>query len=372
MKHFFILFCLLTGHFFVFAQEKKGVLEGQFNTTGDVTVTSFANGSKTPGLSEESKKAAEGILMQQELPTGIKILTLKEGRGKTLAPLTLVMSPEYTTQLELLKGNLTLTGITGDIEATTQTGNLNIKQLNARVRLHTNKGDIEAAESTLTGDLITQSGNILLTDIDGSCVPMTKNGTISVRFSEAFLAKKQKEAFEYGLPFGTIEAVGALGRIKFQTGQGSIRLQKAPFGAEALIARKGDIQLEDIGGNVRAITAMGSVFAQLLPQGPAEADTIWLEAQQGDVTLVVPKELTGFLTLDVAQTEELEKNYLIESSIDLGKPQLEEITAEKGEKLAKVYQRRHSIGGKEAVGEKQPLREIVIRVRNGNVFIKSL
>ncbi|WP_041344180.1 DUF4097 family beta strand repeat-containing protein [Runella slithyformis] len=372
MKHFFILFCLLTGHFFAFGQDKSLLLEGQFNTAADVNVTASVNGSKTPGLSEESKKAAEGILIQRELPTGIKILTLKEGRGKALSPLVLSVPLEYATQLELLKGDLTLTGITGDIEAATQAGNLKIKQLNARVRLHTGKGDIEAAESTLTGDLITQSGNILLTDIDGPCVPMTKNGTVSVRFSEAFLAKKQKETFEYGLPFGTIEAVGALGRVKFQTGQGSIRLQKAPFGAEALIARKGDIQLEDIGGNIRAVTASGSVFAQLLPQVPTEAETIWLEAQQGDVTLIVPKELTGFLTLDVAQTEELEKNYVIESSIDLGKPQLEEITTEKGEKLAKVYQRRHSIGGKEAVGEKQPLREIVIRVRNGNVFIKSL
>lgn len=371
MKSLFLFLCLWHCPFFPFAQEKISLLEAQFFTVGDVTLTADVN-STEKGMNEESKKLTQGILQQWEMPTGIKLLTLKEGRNKELLPLTLLLPSNYAAQLELLRGNLTLTNLTGNIDAATQAGNLTIKQLNARVRLHTDKGDIEAAESTLTGDLVTQSGNIRLTDIDGPCVPMTKNGTISVSFSEIFLAKKQKETFEYGLPFGTIEAVGALGRVKFQTGQGSIRLQKAPFGAEALIAQKGDIQLEDIGGNVRAITARGSVFIQLLPPIADEPETVWLEAQQGDVTLVVPKDLTGFLTLDVAQTGDLEKNYIIESSIDLGRPQLEEITTEKGEKLARAYQRRHAIGGKDTIGEKQPLREIVIRVRNGNVFIKSL
>lgn len=372
MKHIIIPCCLLLNHFFVFGQEKKGLVEVQLYTTGDVTVASSSSDSNEKGLTEESKKAAEGILRQWELPTGIKILTLKEGRGKELPPLTLIVPPDYTTQLELQKGHLTLTNLTGDLNALTQAGTLTIKQLNARVRLYTGRGDIDANESTLTGDLITQAGNISLQDVDGPVTVLAKQGTVSVKFSEAFLAKKQKEIFTYGIREGSIEAIGAIGKVYFQTGQGNIDVQKAPLGVEAHIVQKGNIHLKDVAGKLRVITALGSVFVQTLPQTTVDTEPIWLEAHQGDVTLIVPKDLTGFLTLDVAQTRDLDKTLVIDSFLNPFPPKLENITSDKGEVLGKAHQSRQLIGVRTSGEPQQNQREIVIRVRNGNVFIKSL
>lgn len=366
MKHLSVLVCLLHCSGLLFAQEKTLLLEAQLSTAGDVTLIGDSL-SNRKGLTEESKKTAEGILKQWELPTGIKVLTLKEGRNKDISPLIMQLPMGYDAHLELLKGNLTLADLTGTIEAVTQSGKLTLKHLTARVRLYTNKGDIEVGESTLMGELVTGAGDITLTDVDGSYVPLTKEGTVSVSFSEAFLAKKQKETFEYGLPLGTIEAVGASGQVKFQLGQGSINVRKASFGVEALINKKGDIRLEEVGGKLRAITAQGSVFVQLLPQADAEnEEPVWLEAQEGDITLAVPKDMTGFLTLDIAQTRDFEKAFTIESFLETEKSKSEEIISEKGEVLGRVYHHRQLIGGK------QSKREIVIRVRNGNVLIKSL
>lgn len=369
LKHHWLIFSFLLSSFGLWSQERRLLLEAQLATLGDVTLTTDAT-FKQKGLTEESKKIAQGSLQQWEVETGIKILTLKEGRSKALAPLTMILPPNYAAHLELLKGNLTLTNLTGKVEATIQTGQLILKQVNANVRLYTQKGDIEAHESTLTGELVTQSGNIQLLDVDGSCTALTKQGMVSVKFSEEFLTKKQKEkTFSYGLRKGTIDAVGASGGINFQTGQGGIKVQKAPLGVEALITQKGDIRLEGVAGKLRAITAQGSVFVQTLPKSTSDTEPIWLEAQEGDVTLILPKEISGFLTLDVAQTRDFKQVFVIESFLDLGKPRLEDINSQKGTLLAKAYHRRQAIGNR---NDGQSKREIVIRVRNGNVFIKSL
>jgi hypothetical protein len=368
MKHLFLFYCFLFSHYLLFAQEKRLLLEAQLSTVGDITLTTDAT-FKEKGLTEDSKKIAQGVLQQWEEETGLKILTLKEGRNKQLAPLTLVLPPNYGAQLELLKGNLTLTNITGKVEANIQAGQLILKQVNANVRLYTQKGDIETSKSTLTGELVTQSGNIQLSDVDGFCTPLTKEGNVLVKFSEEFLNKKQKETFTYGLREGTIDAVGASGAINFQTGQGNINVQKAPLGVEAIITQKGNIRLEEVAGKLRVITAQGSVFVQTLPKSTSDTEPIWLEAQEGDVTLLLPKEISGFLTLDVAQTRDFKQVFVIESFLDLGKPRLEDITSQKGSLLAKAYHRRQAIGNR---NDGQSKREIVIRVRNGNVFIKSL
>lgn len=361
MKHFFILPYLLIGHFFVSAQEKMRLLEGQFNTAGDVTVTFSANGSKTVGLTEESKKAAEGILIQRELSTGIKILTLKEGRGKTLSPLTLVMSPEYTTQLELLKGDLTLTGITGNIDAATQAGNLTIKQLNARVRLRTGKGDIQAAESTLTGDLVTQSGNIILSDVNGPYVTLAKDGQVRASFSERFFSDMTK-VFSFGLFQGSIQAIGARAGGAFELARGNIIVQKSRQQVAAIVTEGGDIRLEGVSGQVRARTAKGSIWTEISPEATKETLPIEIENSGGDVTVLLPKDLQGILVIEVSQTQHFEVKNKVESTIDF-KADWEELKGEKETLLGRSFRVTQRLGDSKRV--------IRLRVRNGHLVIKT-
>ncbi len=360
-----LLICLLWHESPAQSTRPPLVFESQLRTHGDVTLQASANdGEKGLGkaLSENSK-----YLTQWEGETGIRLLTLKDGIGQAIPPLVLNVPPQYQTRFEITKGTTRLHQLKGQVEGHSQGGDMYLQQVTAQVRLHAQGGSIYAENSDLQGDLIAPAGDIELNDVGGNFSALSPRGQVRARFSERFFRSMDKP-FSFGVSKGSLTAIGARAGVLFALAQGNITLQKSQGQAIATVSEAGDIRMEGVSGQVRARTEKGSVWVELLPEAVKGEQPIEIESRAGDVTLIVPKDLQGLLVIESIQTQATERKPLIESAIDLGKADWQEQRNEKGEVTGRRFQAVQPMGeGK----KKEDMRLIRLRVRNGNLTIKT-
>ncbi len=346
----------------VSAQKNTLSVEAQLYTLGDVT---FQTNGNEKGLSATSVGTTKSVLTQWEGETGIKILTLKTAIGKAIPPLTLNVPSQYNTYFQAVQGNISLQSLKGYIEGNTSKGNIVVNRVDANVRLSTQKGNIDVENSRVNGDISTQSGDINLTDVDGEFSLIATSGHIFANFTASFFVSRHNDIFSFGFSKGNIKATSSNGGVSLKVAEGDITILKTNSVVEAVVATQGDIRLENISGFIRATTAKGSVYVQALPDIATDTQPIWIEANEGDVTLIVPKALAGYVAIDVSQTSNLSQKFVIESVIGDGNKALEDIKTSDGKLIGRSYRSRQLLGT-------ATTRNIVIKVRNGNLYIKTL
>jgi len=368
MRQVSIFLTALVAATFSYGQDKPNPqLEVHLQTVGEVTFQ--GNGRQDEaGITAEDQQKTKESLTQWKGPTGIKIMTNPKSNGQELTPLIFYVPNTYDLAFEVVAGNITLKNLARNIAGTLQRGNLQISGLGttqttaSSVRLRTQAGNINIEKSQINGSIITQAGDINLTDVQGQFSLLTAKGRIAAAFTSGFF-EGQKEPFSFGLPAGDIKATGARAGLQLEVSRGNILIQKSLQLIMATASQQGDIRLEGVAGQIRALTAKGSVWAELLPEVAKQNQPIWLEVNEGDLTVALPKEWAGVLVIDASQTRDFEKPFVIESTLKTDLLVYEDQKAPKGERVARTLRSRQVLGESKS--------SIVLKVRNGNLSIKT-
>jgi len=361
MKQSYLLLLSWLLPLWAFAQSLPLILQADLQTLGDVTLQP-ATGE--PGIGKAVLTENSRFLTQWEGETGIKILTLQAGIGKEIAPLTLQVPAKHNTYFQTTKGTTRLQQLTGYIEGGSQSGDLFVEQVMAKVRLYAKTGNITIENSQLDGDLIAPTGDITLTDVGGSYSTLSSRGQVRATFSERYFSSIDKP-FRFGFAKGDLTAVGAKAGVQLGVQNGSIKIQKSQQVSEAVIEGAGDIRMEGVSGRIRARVGKGSVWVETLPEVAKElTQSIDIENNEGDVTLLLPADVQGLLVIEMIQSQGLEKPYTIESNTEWVKQaRWEEVKGEKETLLGRRLVHQHKLGDSK--------RLIRIRVRNGNLTLKT-
>jgi DUF4097 and DUF4098 domain-containing protein YvlB len=170
------------------------------------------------------------------------------GHTRTEGNFTLKVPPSFSVDLDTAGGDISTSGLTGEIKVDTSGGDLNFSQI---------RGDIH-------GD--TSGGDIVAKDCDGA-IDLDTSG-------------------------GRIEVTGGRGKLNVDTSGGNVTVLNR-VGDTKVESSGGKLRLGHISGKLNAETSGGSVSA-ILPS-PVAGD-VSLETSGGGITVVTPSNAA--LTID--------------------------------------------------------------------------
>lgn len=314
---------------------------------------------------------------------------------------------KYNVRIESSGGSVSITGVDGSFTGTTGGGEIDIRQASGDVDIRTGGGEIHVADSRLNGNVRTGGGTVRIENVTGDLSGDSGGGTVIYNGKSgagaisgdkgAYVGSKDDKSVTVhagsgsgsgvgmnsssgsttmtyssdgdglGQGFarsgirmnsggGDISSPGAPGGGRFTTGGGKIQI--GPSGGEVFASTGGgSIEIGPSTGSVEAHTGAGDVRLELRGAGSHSVD---ITSGNGEVVLVLPRDLNAILELETAYTENLGHKTRIVSEIPL---QTTETTNwDRREGTARRYVRSRQTVGKGGG---------VIRVRtvNGNIVI---
>lgn len=191
---------------------------------------------------------------------------------------------QYNLKLNTGGGNITVADISGEVEADTSGGNIEIGVVTGGdIHADTSGGNIEIRGATGDVEADTSGGNITVGDVIGNVVADTSGGRIRVGNVQGDL-----EADTSG---GSIEVGETTGRVRLDTSGGSIRAAWA-MGSISADTSGGNIYLAGSDTRVRADTSGGNIEIDAA-NGPVEADTSGGNITVRNATAAVHADTSG-------------------------------------------------------------------------------
>jgi hypothetical protein len=170
-------------------------------------------------------------------------------------------------------------GITGTLDVRTGGGNVEIGTVSASARVFTAGGPIQAGRIGGNARLETGGGQIVVEQAGSMVEAVTRAGNIRVgKAGGQVVARTGGGAIRVEEAAGEVHAESVAGRIEIDAARG-VQCQAAA----------GPIQLRNVTGRMRAITASGSIRAEL-DSGRELADSL-ISSNNGDIIVVVPSNL---------------------------------------------------------------------------------
>jgi DUF4097 and DUF4098 domain-containing protein YvlB len=212
----------------------------------------------------------------------------------------MVEVPSDTAQVLLQSGggNLTVSGLNGEVSAGTGGGNLRLDGLGGPVSASSGGGSVEVGSVRSTLAVSTGGGNIHIgmaggplsvSTGGGEVVVETANSTVSVSTGGNDIhIGKVAGALTANTGGGNIQIGDVGGAVIAETGGGDIRLSSARGQVRANTGG-GNLQLWGVGGGIKTETGAGSVTVELVggqPFTPSEVET-----GSGDIIVYIPSNM---------------------------------------------------------------------------------
>lgn len=335
-------------------------VEVQLYTNG--TVEFFGPSAPVPPNKNPNKADTIIRKFEQKAQNETKILSKKEDSGKSHGNAQITVEKNANLRFQTATGNVSMTDIIGKVKGRVESGSVTITRGSGKMEINTDKGDISVMESEASGFVMTRSGNITLQDVQGQLTGISQNGKVIVKTTNSYFTGRKASRFLMNYDQADIDIAAAPEGGEFSLTKGNISVQNAQ---QSIIMRteEGDLSIAPASAGVRAMTRKGKVSLQMATNANS-SEPIIIEAQNGDVDLIVPNNFSGNFIITLIQTQNLKTTNVITSFLDLGKtiPQ-ELIDAKTKEVLSRETQIIQSIRN-----GKRPVR---IRVVNGNVNIKK-
>lgn len=332
---------------------------------GSVKIFGDGSGSVVVDHSE-----CEGCTLEfDEGKDGLRLVTraLRHGGNQnTSVDLEVHVPRRFDVAIDSAGGSVEIDGVEGTFEGQTMGGHLKLHDVRGEAKLKTMGGPIELTDSDLDGSLETMGGQVLFRDVVGDVRGSSMGG--NVRY-ERVHRRNGKTA--------TLDRLGedevSDETVQITTMGGGIEVEDAPEGA-AVHTMGGDIHIKDaqrfvrattMGGDVVIDRADGSVQATTMG-GNVEATVVGsggdvaLQSMSGDITLTVPRGFGMDLDLEIAFTRDSDRNYRIESDLDLERDTSDEW--DYGHGSPRKYLRAE---GKAGSGKNR----VTIKTVNGNIKI---
>ncbi len=167
--------------------------------------------------------------------------------------------------------------LTGDFQAETQGGSIEIDHIIGKVEIRTGGGSIKAEKVEGNAEMKTGGGSVDIGLITGILEAKTGGGSITLHETGG-----KVNASTGG---GSIKAENASSWIELSTGGGSVTVRKALYGAKVKTGG-GSVEMEDIAGMVEISTGGGSIQCEL---NPGSTGNSHIRTGGGEIELSLPE-----------------------------------------------------------------------------------
>jgi hypothetical protein len=202
---------------------------------------------------------------------------------------TIKVPQKYDLKFQTMGGSVTLNNIEGEMKGTTMGGALNLSNLKGNLSLKTMGGPITLTNSDVDGKVSTMGGKVNIENVTGNVDGSSMGGNVTIK------NLKRRD----GTSIGKETRISTMG--------GAIELNSAPYGADVntmggditinsadnFVKAKtmgGKILIKSVNGSVKATTMGGNI--EVTEIGTGDNKDIELKSMSGDITLVVPADLS--------------------------------------------------------------------------------
>jgi DUF4097 and DUF4098 domain-containing protein YvlB len=202
------------------------------NMTGDIDITAGKPGElrleatkRARGASEQARRQLDAMRIDiVESPRRVEIRSAPESARLRVAVDYAVVVPPYTlVEVKSLSGNLSVSGVRGEVRAETVRGSISVSGLQRAAWLKAVTGDVRVEASTLDGNLSASSvsGAVILTGLKARSVTAdTVSGNVTIADGE--FERVSAQSFN-----GNVQLSGPFvrgGRYRVQSHAGNVTL----------------------------------------------------------------------------------------------------------------------------------------------------
>jgi DUF4097 and DUF4098 domain-containing protein YvlB len=293
----------------------------------------------------------------------------REGTTRDLA-FEIRLPRRFNVRFESTGGRLRIVDLEGVFSGRTMGGGLTLKGVKGTASLKTMGGHIEVTSSDLDGTMSTMGGGVYLKDVVGDLEAESMGGNVQYENVRGRDGKLR-------VPGGTSAEEMEQQTVSISTVGGDISVDEAPAGAW-VNTRGGDIVVKDAAAFVRARTLGGNIDIHVT-DGWVDAQTmagdivveiggglgdgeegVSLESCCGDITLIVPPDLSMDLDLTIGYTRNSSRDFEIKGDFDV------EVERSKTWDYDNGSPRKRIRGVAKVSGGKYPVE---ITTTNGNIIL---
>jgi len=295
----------------------------------------------------------------EETEEGLLIFTDFEKRNCSI-DLDIKVPDEFDLDIETMGGDVTLSGITGEIEGQTMGGSLNFNSLKGEIDFTTMGGEIHLKDSQLDGKLKTMGGEVVFENVVGDVKGSSMGGNVIMKNVTSSNGESTGDKVVISTMGGSIDVDKAMYGAELSTMGGDIIVKKAA-GYVAAKTMGGNIELKEVDGGVKATTMGGDIDVKITGDNNGSKN-IHLKSMAGDVKLTVPASLSMDIDVMLTFTKGEEGKYNIISDFDLKKEVSEKWDTTNGDP-------RKVIHGTGSAGNAK--YKVILETVNGNIYLKK-
>jgi len=336
---------------------KKGKkLTINLKSGGSVHITGWDKEVVSTNIDPEDKSICPSI---EETEEGLLIFTDFEKRNCSI-DLDIKVPDEFDLNIETMGGDVTLSGITGDIEGQTMGGSLNFSSLKGEIDFTTMGGEINLKDSQLDGKLKTMGGEVVFENVVGNVKGSSMGGNVVMKNVTSANGESTGNKVVISTMGGSIDVDEAMHGAELSTMGGDVVVKKA---ANYVTAKTmgGNIELIEVDGGVKATTMSGDIDVKITGDNNGSKN-IHLISMAGDVKLTVPASLSMDIDARLTFTKNAEAKYNIISDFDLKKEVSEKWDTTNGDP-------RKVMHGTGVTGNAK--YKVILETVNGNIYLKK-
>jgi len=151
--------------------------------SGNITVTVGENNNVNAKFYGNDEAENKLVFSAVSTETGVKVECLKKGTDnlkKLNLKVEITVPLNYSAKLFTSGGNLSITGLTGNVEGNTSGGNIVANNINGKVEAYTSGGNVVIENNTGDLSISTAGGNISVNSFNGNVDASTMGGHISL------------------------------------------------------------------------------------------------------------------------------------------------------------------------------------------------
>lgn len=274
---------------------------------------------------------------------------------------TIYVPKKYDINLDSIGGNISIKGVIGHFQGKTMGGDLKLSSLTGDIQMKTMGGNITLADSTLNGKVKTMGGWIRIENCNGNVTGTANGGSVIYKNKNSYSDHTLDEVVNLSTMDGDIHVNEARKGARVQTMDGDIYIKTAK---EFVVAKtiNGNITIQDISGWIKGETLNGNVWVKMTGNPKISKRDVQLSSLRGNITLLVPEELSMFIDIQLTYTKENHQDYSIMSDFKLEQEKATIRAPQEEKSMQSIRAKGIHNGG---------IHHIRIQTTNGNIILRK-
>ena len=344
-----------------FKVEEGKLLDVNLDSGGSIKITGWDKNIVSVDVTSSENDLSNLDFNFKETGTGIEVSSKNKESDSNNGLRFIFKVPEhFDLQIKSMGGTFSIKNVNGKISGETMGGGLDLGNLKGNLDLNTMGGPIKLYDSEVDGKVHTMGGPVEITNVKGNVKGTTNGGPVIMK-NVTSQNGSSGDVITVSSMGGTISVDDAPAGADLKTMGGSIIVNSANKFVKAK-TYGGDIEIKNIDGAMDASTMGGDIEAEMIGN-PNEGDRdVKLSSKAGDITLIVPENLSMDIEITLAYTDNNNNEYKIYSDFPLNKETTPDWNSKQGTPRKYIYGKGKTGNGK---------NKIAIETINGNVYLKK-